>query len=833
MSGPLDGIKVVDFGWYYAGSMAGVLLADQGATVVKVVRPGEAELPYRQYKLLNRNKKLLELDLKTEEGKAKALSLIEKADVLIENFRPGVMKHLGLDYAAVKRLNPGTIYLSLPGFASTDRERASVQAWEGVVSAATGAYSEIHLFRERLSFPPVYSPVPILSAYASINGAIAVMAALLARDKHGYGTRLEVPLSDVSKICVGLRETDYADMDMPEAAKELIYSDIDDDQTVLNKLQAASDHFWAYDPAENFYTCSDGRLIYMALWGIPHHARGLIKALGIGKTLHAEGFTNISPWDASLDNNLCAPMTAERRARFQEIIASVLKTRPAAEWEEVLAHAGVMATMVRHRSEWMAMDVMKQTGIHVEIRDEEATLTVPGKVGSVSTPQGPLIGQFRSPEHVIYQQALEAFDRPGLCPQQAGDKPKQSKADMLCGLKVLDFSNAAAGPVAGWWLAQYGAYVVKVDPSALSLPPSWLEALPMLSQGKSSFLADFASAPGQELFARLVKWADVVNHNIVDDSAVRMGISHAQLQAINPDIISGQITTFGGAVRGGWENRLGFDFSAQTVSGLMVDYGSAEQPQMHGAAKMADIVAGFALAFTTLVGVWQKRRTGFAGEGRTSLVLANDFAQFPLVIAENGSCHWGERWGQTAVGESWFHRLYRCSDGWVFVGAKQEDAAKLFELVTNSASDNLENEPELEIPFAEESCAYWQERLNAAGIGCQKVNNAYELYAKAAQRSVGNEQVNEVANGALEVLCWDQHPSGRPFKQNAPTWMRVGEDQTYSLEKTAPRPGGNTREMLQNLGYGAAEIEELIRLKVAHDYLPKLGNKDAYFFNGK
>jgi len=134
--GPLAGLNVIDFGHYYAGPMASMLLADQGATVVRIVRPGGQELPEQPYRLLNRNKKLVEIDLKTEDGKAQALALIEKADVVIENFRPGVMQRLGLDYASVKKSNPRLIYLSLPGFASTDKARAHIQAWEGVLGAA-------------------------------------------------------------------------------------------------------------------------------------------------------------------------------------------------------------------------------------------------------------------------------------------------------------------------------------------------------------------------------------------------------------------------------------------------------------------------------------------------------------------------------------------------------------------------------------------------------------------------------------------------------------------------------------------------------------------------
>ncbi|WP_427968241.1 CoA transferase [Altererythrobacter sp.] len=102
LEGSLSGINVLDFGHYYPGPMAAMMLADQGANVIRVVKPGDLELPSQQYRLLNRNKKLLTLDLKSVEGKAQALSLIERADVVIENFRPCVMHRMGLDYASVK-----------------------------------------------------------------------------------------------------------------------------------------------------------------------------------------------------------------------------------------------------------------------------------------------------------------------------------------------------------------------------------------------------------------------------------------------------------------------------------------------------------------------------------------------------------------------------------------------------------------------------------------------------------------------------------------------------------------------------------------------------------
>ena len=157
--GPLAGLNVLDFGHYYAGPAAAMHLADQGANVIRIAKPGDPELPQHQYRVFNRNKKLLTLNLKKAEDKAIAESLIKKADILIENFRPGVMKRLGLDYERVKELNPSLIYLSLPGFASTDKERAHIQAWEGILSAATGIYRDYSMVREKLNYPPLYTPL--------------------------------------------------------------------------------------------------------------------------------------------------------------------------------------------------------------------------------------------------------------------------------------------------------------------------------------------------------------------------------------------------------------------------------------------------------------------------------------------------------------------------------------------------------------------------------------------------------------------------------------------------------------------------------------------------
>ena len=190
--GPLKGVQVLDLGHYYAAPLAAMLLADQGANVVRVMRPGAPELAPDVHRLLNRNKRLVELDLTTETGRGRARSLALRADVVIESYRPGVMARHGLDHASLAAENPDSIGLSLPGFASADLARRNVPGWEAVVAAASALYTTG--LRQRLDFPPLYVPAPICSAFASMHGAIAVLAALRARDAGAGGAWIEAPL---------------------------------------------------------------------------------------------------------------------------------------------------------------------------------------------------------------------------------------------------------------------------------------------------------------------------------------------------------------------------------------------------------------------------------------------------------------------------------------------------------------------------------------------------------------------------------------------------------------------------------------------------------------
>ena len=135
---PLVGVKVIDFGQYIAGPAVGMMLGDLGATVVHIDPPSGPKWHSPANAVLNRNKLMLKIDLKTAEGVAQAEALILESDIVIEGFRPGKMAEMGLDLVALRKKRPQLIALSIPGFASNDENRRELRAYESIISASSG-----------------------------------------------------------------------------------------------------------------------------------------------------------------------------------------------------------------------------------------------------------------------------------------------------------------------------------------------------------------------------------------------------------------------------------------------------------------------------------------------------------------------------------------------------------------------------------------------------------------------------------------------------------------------------------------------------------------------
>jgi len=194
MAGCLDGIKVLDLGRYQAGPRCAMVLGDLGAEVIKVEAPGGDEsrgLGRIYWSMYNRGKKSITLNLRTDKGKALLRELVPRVDMLLQNFRPGVMDAMGFGYETLKQLNPGIILINVSGFGQYGPYRHR-PAYDPIGQAMSGLMS----FTGFPDGPPVMTNSPIIDRITALHATIGALAALHRRDMTGQGQTLDVCLLD-------------------------------------------------------------------------------------------------------------------------------------------------------------------------------------------------------------------------------------------------------------------------------------------------------------------------------------------------------------------------------------------------------------------------------------------------------------------------------------------------------------------------------------------------------------------------------------------------------------------------------------------------------------
>ena len=514
MPSALEGIRVIDFGQYIAGPMAAMLLGDQGADVIRVDPPGGPRWDTPANATWNRNKRSIVLDLKTGADRETAQQLVASADVVIENFRPGVMERLGLGADAMTQANPRLMYCSLPGFGADD-PRAQVSAWEGVIGAATGAYRG----GAKNDGRPVYTVIPYGSAYAAFLCAVCVAMALHARARCGLGQRVEIPLFDATFSVIGARGL-----------------------LVNGKPEPEPEFNWSRQ-----LPCKDGRwLMYVAN---NKKFEAFIRSIGMDR------------WrDAKLP-------PGELARKFDE----AMRTRTAKEWEDLIAEIGSEGVICHTSAEWLQHPQALGSKIIDDFDDPVlGRFRGPGITARLSrTP-----GSVRRPRPAPDQHRAEILSELGQSkspPGSAASAGAKVLRAALEGVKVVDLCIVLAGPTCGRTLAEFGADVIKIDSPHVSKVLRHND----INRAKRSILVDLKTERGLEIFWKLVDQADVVLQNFRGGVAERLGIDYERVRARRPDIVYGSMNTFGHI--GPYASRPGHEQIGQAVSGMQVRYGS-EKP---------------------------------------------------------------------------------------------------------------------------------------------------------------------------------------------------------------------------------------------------------------
>lgn len=682
MAGALQGIRVVDFGQYIAGPLAAMMLADEGAEVIHIDPPGGARMVTPANATWNRGKRCMVLDLKKPADLGIALDLVRQADVLIENFRPGVMEALGLGAGEMLARNPRLVYCSMPGFAADD-PRAAMAAWEGVVAAATDTY------RPLPSAPqgdPVYWDLPVASNFAALLASAACVMALVARERDGLGQRIEVPLFDAMFALIGARG-----MTMPQP------------------VQLSFD-FTGF----GVYRCADGRCVHFAPVA-PRFMDWFVAATGQ------------EAWrDEGLLDRAQLAARPERASELRRRLVALFKTRTAAEWETLVNQAGAPLAMCRTMAEWLNTPHALASRAVVPVDDPEyGPMLQPGAAVRLSASPGPAA----TARQLCGDRAPPSFTpRPAVAAAPQAEAGSQAA---LAGLRVIDLTQIWAGPTAARMLAEFGADVIKVNS-----PHEPILTHEEVNRGKRTVLLDLRQADDLAVFFRLVDSADVVMQNFAHGVAERLGIGEDEIRRRRPDIVYASISAYG--YEGPWHARRGYEVQAQAVVGAQVQFGSLEAAERLP-YEINDYGTGILGAFAVGLAVLHRARTGQGQHVQAALTYTASLHQSLFLHDFTG------KYRAAAAGSDKFcsgplHRLYRGSDRWFFLGLHPDDKPTLdrvlgFLGVTHRPGQALA--PLLQARFGEHPAQHWVDRLVALGAGAHALTSVGELMADPWVRSHG------------------------------------------------------------------------------------------------
>ena len=777
MPGALDGTRVIDFGQYIAGPLTGMLLADQGADVIKVDPPGGPRWKTPANAIWNRGKRSILLDLKQGNDLATARALVQGADVVVENFRPGVMNRLGLGPEEMTGANPRLVYCSLPGFASDD-PRAGVPAYEGVVGAATATFlvrpgdntqwpGTPKWQQQKGSDQPVYTAIPTASTYGAFQAAVSIAMALYAREREGVGQHIEVPLFDAMFATNAFRGISNHD---PSNGVTYPYSP---------GRFGEPQH---YGPWGGFFQCKDGRWLYFS-GGANQNWRQFVEAAGI-TSWDTEGLTDFDL--IQKDPKLATEALQRSEALF--------KTRSAQEWEDLVAEAGSEGAVCRTSQEWFDHPQARESQMVVQVNDPiYGKMLQPGINARMSRTPGKVRGPAPAPD----QHREEILSQ--LASRQPDDTLPLTEATMraaLDGVRVLDLCIVLAGPTLGRTLSEFGADVIKIDnPNRdgetivkRSVGSTTTVTLHNdINQGKRSILLDLKTEEGRDVFARLLNDADVVLQSYRSGKLGKLGLSYDEVRKRKPDIIYVSLNAYGHS--GPWAGRPAHDPCVQAVTGMSLRFGG-DHPPVSQPSPATDYGTGFIGAYAVALALLHRQRTGEGQHVDASLAYTAMTLQSPFMQAYEGKT-WDETRGQEALGDGPLHRAYRGKDGWLFLGARELDLPRIAGVDGLEGIEPLRGEAlakVLEARFPAKSVRTWVSQLNAAGIGAHPVVGDFaELMVDPWVKAHGLSFTQDHDENGLVTTCGP-----------APRLSRT----PVRLRQPAPSPGRDAREILEELGLG-------------------------------
>ncbi len=770
MAGILDGIRIIDASQGLAGALVTLLMAEQGADIIKVEPPGGD--PIRQIEpgffVWYRSKRSITLDLEQAADRGRLRKLLQRADVLLESVAPADSSRLELDEAALTAQLPHLIHckLSAYGLDHPWRDRPAIEA---LVAARTGLYHHQAGIRRD---GPTFMYCPYANYGAAFTALLGICGALRVRLHTGRGQFIDTSLMDGVAFFTNML-WQWSEMPVPEYNHFL-------DHTIPYPV-------WLYE-------CGDGQWL--------HHMRtdkgdmyALARVLGIPKPSHTTWLTDSERW------------------KFNDQVIAAFKTRPRDEWIPLLRAADIPVEAVMPAESAFDREQTKVNGMVAVVDDPER-----GKVTQIGIPirfskttsaiKGPAPSPGQHTEEVMRQLGSESARPLKTALRRLGRDPRSP----LDGITLLDCGEYLAGPFGPMALADLGARVIKIERpkgdrmrTAVPFPPFMA-----CQRGKQDLAVDLKEPEGLEIFYRLVERADAVHHNQRPGVAERLKIDYETLRKIKPDLIYTHSAAYG--TRGPDAMMGGYDQLFAAMCGMEYMGGGDGNPPIWNRLGTVDAGGATLSAIATVMAIYYRDLTGEGQFVDGSLLNAGLWYNSDAFVTANKEIRRRPTLDRNQTGISAGYRMYETSSGWICVAALFEPQWRAFcdvvghpELASNprysSHYGRIDYRDELaailEPVFRTRTAQEWFERLDRAGVPCEVSNEGYWRKFLQDEWSLKSERVVEYYQGDLFGKL-------RQFGKT----IRLSQTPQF-IQGPPPRIGEDTRAILTELGYSPQEQETL------------------------
>jgi len=731
----LNGLRIVEIGEGMAVQVAGLMLGELGADVLKIERasgdPGRGSAPFANW---NRGKRSLELDVRTAEGAATLAERLGSADVLLHQFTPRQAAALGLDDAALAERFPR---LTVCGITGSPRNHPDVERSDDelLVAARLGVFYENDGHR---AGPIVYRYR--MGSWAAAHLAFAgIVARLVMRLQSGQGGAAHTSLLQgfLSKLPMVWARNSAGPMPNP----------------VTYPLAPRP-------AAMQLFQCQDGKWLQMM---DPSQQFDFARLPTMWEVM-AEGVEIDTP----------------------EGVIAAFKLRPLETWladlralDVAVEPAQPMGAVLRHP------EVVSQ-GYVVEIDDPHLGKTIQPNIPFHT--DAPLKTGLAAPR-------LGEGGDDGWCGPEAPLGTNGTPRHPLDGVRVLDLGMFLAGPMGPSLMGDMGADVIKVEALTGDRIRFMHRYYQCAARSKRSIALDLTRPEAQPILERLVKWAEVLHHNMRPKGADKLGLSEAGVRKYNPDIAFSYVSAYG--QRGSQGNWPGYDSIFNAIAGWEFENaGEGNRPVFNRPGTM-DIFSAHSCLVATMAALYAKRAGGKGWGIHSSMLGTAAFCQGEVLIKADGSltetCHLTS--DQTGFGP--YHRIYQCSDDcWIAVAAHSDEAREGVRGVLGA------DEAGFEAAARSMTASDLLAALETAQVPADIVT-----FEDAMNRFFDNPLNREL--GLVSVV---QQSLYGDVEQPGEFWD-FGETDMH-IVRAAPTIGQHTDEIMREMGFSDAEIADYRAQKI-------------------